>query len=255
MFRIYPYRAGSKSVRTLRDNLFGKIIKLRNSHYRPRDKHTVINWGNSRTPDWWGQGNTVYLNQPEAVAVAANKLKTFLELEWHNVPTVPWTTDWGEASDWDDKVFVRHVLNGHSGKGIEVFEADYALPSARLYTRGVQNHGEYRVHVFMGEVILYQKKSRRYVDEDVVDVPSQPESDVRNLASGWVYRTENLRRLERIEQLAIDAINAIGLDFGAVDIIKDRDGLVYVLEVNSAPGLGNTKTREAYVSAFQSLAT
>ena len=43
--------------------------------------------------------------------------------------------------------------------------------------------------------------------------------------------------------MGIDAVSALGLDFGAVDIIEDADGKLYVLEVNTAPGLeGQTLT-------------
>jgi len=131
--------------------------------------------------------------------------------------------------------------------------ATLPLPIAPLYTAGVSNKGEYRVHVFDGEVILYQKKSRRVGEDGEVVTAEGEEADVRNLASNWIYRTGNLNRLERIEDLAIEAISALGLDFGAVDIIMDNEGDVFVLEVNSAPGLGNTDTLDAYVSVFNEM--
>lgn len=132
----------------------------------------------------------------------------------------------------------------------EGMTTETTLPDAPLYTRAISNAGEYRVHVFNGQVILYQKKSRRVDEEGNVITPEGEEADVRNLSSNWVYRTGNLRRLERVELLAIDAVRALGLDFGAVDIIMDGEGAVYVLEVNTAPGLGNTSTQEAYRRAF-----
>jgi len=290
MFRIYPYRTGSKSVNFIKEALNGLSIRLQGSRYTPRDNHVIINWGNSRTPQWWGQGDAKYINSPESVAIASNKLSTFRALSDKGVSTVPWTYDKQVAQDWYDNgkvVFARHKLDGHSGDGIEVLrvglnpagelsnisdallELGYdhlsslvqdeiekvykAIPNAPLYTKQVPNAGEYRVHVFNNDIILYQKKSRRWVDEDVVDTPTEEQSTVRNLESGWVYRTGNLERLERVENLAIDAIKALGLDFGAVDIIMDNDGLVYVLEVNTAPGLGNTQTREVYTEAMMSL--
>jgi len=281
---IYPYKRGSRSVRRLTDSIAGRIIKLRNSRYRPRDSHTIINWGNSTTPSWWGQGDATYLNSPECVAIAADKLLTFRALADNDVRVVPFTTDPEEAQDWlgaGDKVFARITLNGHSGDGIDIINTpqdneildriagelesigqDYLsqlvmdeirtpyVPDAPLFTKGITNEGEYRVHVFNNEVILYQKKSRR-VDEDGNVVTAEGEAaDVRNLASNWVYRTGNLRRLERVEDLAKAAITALGLDFGAVDIIMGSGGDVYVLEVNTAPGLGNTQTLEAYVNAI-----
>lgn len=286
MFKLYPYKAGSESVAKLKEYLDAKVIKLKNSRYRYKTTDTIINWGNSRRPSWMSIDVPV-LNKPEDVAIASNKVLTFQKLEGSGVPTVPFTTDKSIAEQWD-KVFVRHSLVGHSGEGIEVLEnednseyniaieriaqeltelghdylagqvmdnssrGEFSLPHAPLYTKGINNNGEYRVHVFNGEVILYQKKSRR-VEDGGVDAPEEDESNVRNLSSGWVYRTGNLNRLERIETLAKDAIHALGLDFGAVDIIKDDKGDVFVLEVNSAPGISNTDTAEAYINAFRSL--
>lgn len=290
--------AGSKSVRALKDLLNAKIIKLEGSRYAQRPEHTVINYGNSRIPEWL---NGRILNEPASVAMAKNKLTTFERLAIAGVQSVPFTTSSIEARDWlslGHKVFVRHSLTGHSGEGIEVvtplthpvlseeqqdlieyledvynsleewpniaqtirreieeiqpegITTETTLPEAPLYTRAIANAGEYRVHVFNGRVILYQKKSRRVDDDGNVVTAEGAEADVRNLESNWVYRTGNLRRLERVELLAIDAVRALGLDFGAVDIIMDGEGAVYVLEVNTAPGLGNTNTREAYRRAF-----
>ncbi len=299
---------GSASVKKLKTGLDAMIIKLEGSRYVPRQVHTVINWGNSRVPDWMSDSVRV-LNRPENVSAASNKDVAFISLASSGVLTVPFTTLQSTAQQWLDtgsKVFVRNVLNGHSGEGIQVIEpssstADVTqfqqlasdiieeisedaesetdrglierlrdtvrdvirqnprvnrvqLPTAPLYTRAVSNSGEYRVHVMNGEVILYQKKSRRLNDDGTVATADGESSDVRNLASNWVYRTGNLRRLERVEQLAIEAVAALGLDFGAVDIIKDNNGDVFVLEVNTAPGLGNTDTLEAYVNGFNRLA-
>ncbi len=251
MFRIYPYKSGSSSAKRLRDALEGKLIKLSNSLYRPQPNHFILNWGNStRQANLEG---VEILNPPENVAIAANKLATLQRLKESGVSHVEFTTDWETASDWDAKTFVRHKLSGHSGDGIEVFGGTRALPRAPLYTKAVDNYGEYRVHVFDQTVIHYQKKSRRVDDDGNVITAEGEEADVRNLKSNWVYRTGNLKRLERIENLAIDAIAALGLDYGAVDIIKDENGDVYVLEVNTAPGLLNDETLMAYVNAFKTL--
>jgi glutathione synthase/RimK-type ligase-like ATP-grasp enzyme len=49
--------------------------------------------------------------------------------------------------------------------------------------------------------------------------------------------------------LAQQAIDALGYDFGAVDIIRRRDKL-YVLEVNSSPGLEDRKL-QLYADYFK----
>lgn len=296
MFKIYPYKVGSQSARILKAGLDAVIIKTENSRYRYRAGHTVINWGNSRRTE--RMAGVPMLNQPEAVAVASNKLMTFQELYENAVPIVDFTEDRHTAQTWIEEgatVFVRNKLTGHSGEGIEVIKpvdmtehehvavlTDIAgtlaghgyddlseevlghlgelelveqveVPDAPLYTKGVENRGEYRVHVLRGEVILYQKKSRRLDDDGEVETIEGEEADVRNLESNWIYRTGNLKRLERIEELAIDAIEALKLDFGAVDIIMNQEKEVFVLEVNSAPGLGNTDSVDAYTTAFNNL--
>jgi hypothetical protein len=301
MFRIYPYKMASQSARRLRDALNGKLIKLENSRYIPRENHTIINWGNSNVPAWEPFHNIV--NEPEMVGIASNKLTALGVLHDESVPAVDYTDDSAAAQEWlnqGHRVYARHQLNGHSGEGIEVIEPNttpvlsaeqeeqlevlddvsFALsdigynqlasqvreaiddmepegtsnselvPEAPLYTKGINARGEYRVHVVNGEVILYQKKSRRVDEDGEVDTPDEDETEVRNLETGWVYRTGNLRRLERVEQLAIQAVDVLGLNFGAVDIIMDTNGDVFVLEVNTAPGLGNEETLNAYVEAL-----
>lgn len=251
MFKIYPYIAGSASVKKLKTALNAKLIKLENSSYRFKGDDIVINWGNSKVPNNIAPED--FLNNPHMTAVASNKLDTLAVLANCGVPTVPFTTQLSVAQGWladGWKVFARTVLRGHSGNGIVVVSPSGTLPRAPLYTRGVPNCGEYRVHVFADEVILYQKKSRRVDGEGNVVTAVGADADVRNLASNWVYRTGNLKRLERVEKLAIDAINAMSLDFGAVDIIMDKDGNVAVLEINTAPGLGNEATLQAYTEAF-----
>lgn len=291
-FRIYPYKVGSASVQKLKTELDALIIRTENSRYRFSPEHIIINWGNSRRPAWMTEEiDDFILNKPEAVAVAANKLRTLQLLTESGVPTVPWTTMKSDAEFWANtlnKVYARHVLDGHSGEGIEVIQPNENLeagrmqdianelyelgrnalaesveaqieltisevPDAPLYTLGVENHGEYRVHVFDGEVILYQKKSRRVDDDGNVITADGEEADVRNLASNWIYRTGNLNRLERVEELALNAVASLGLDFGAVDIIMDENGEVYVLEINTAPGLGNEDSLASYTAAFDSL--
>tara|TARA_R100001086_G_C11848217_1_gene261058 strand:+ start:44323 stop:45105 length:783 start_codon:yes stop_codon:yes gene_type:complete len=260
MFFIYPYRTGSRSVRALKDALNDtirtRIIKLENSRYRPRPEHVVINWGNSEVQPW-ADGHTV-LNHPVSVARSSNKHLAFHELSRAEVSIPRYTTDIRHAQYWCDDgytVFCRTKLRGHSGDGIVVANDRDEVVEAPLYTRGINLKGEYRVHVFDGEVILYQKKSRRVDEDGEVIVPENASEYVRNLESGWIYRTGNLKRLERVEQIALDAIEALELDFGAVDIAMDTEGDVYVLEVNTAPGLGNQDTLEAYTDAIINIMT
>lgn len=246
---LYPYKMGSQSGRQVAEDITALRVHP-NRAYRPRRGDFIINWGSSTVPRWMDAAEEVeamIFNHPEAVGRASNKLRTLEILRDAGVPHIPFTTDPYEATDWE-KVFCRHNLNGHSGDGIDVRRRGEGLPpNARMYTKGIENAGEYRIHVLNGRVIDYQKKRRRR--EDPADGEAE---DVRNLTTGWIYTRGNLRHLERIESLAIEAVEALGLDFGAVDIIKDNNGDVYVLEVNTACGMSET-TRRTYQREFSNL--
>ena len=222
---------GSQSGKNLaRSMLISRVFPDRK--FRPRPNDIVINWGNSRLPQWHNE-SVEYINHPDAVAQAVNKITCFKVLQTHGISIPEFTAEHDEALFWEGIVYARHRINAHSGEGLQIVRPeDTEFPHAPLYTKAIKSKAEYRVHVFDGQVIDYRKKSRRYDDE-----ATEEQRMVRNLGNGWVFRSDNLRRLERVEQLGIDAVEALGLTFGAVDIIMDENGSVYVLEVNCAPAI------------------
>ena len=46
--------------------------------------------------------------------------------------------------------------------------------------------------------------------------------------------------------MCVDSVKALGLKFGGVDLIRDKNGEVFICEVNSAPGL-NSNMIQKYV--------
>lgn len=241
---IYPYRKGSKSVKALREAGF-KTIKLENSRFKGRENKVVINYGSSRLPEEVLKCRVI--NSPEAVSKAANKLVALKAMAEYGVATPRFTEDAVEAAVWNRDVVVRHKLTGHSGEGIEIVEANHEfMPEAPLYVEYIKKKHEYRIHVFMGEVIDVQRKARKH------DVPDEEVNwQVRNLDGGFIYAREGVELPEEAELQALAAVESLGLDFGAVDIIwNERSDTYYVLEVNCAPGLTGT-TLEKYVEAFR----
>lgn len=60
----------------------------------------------------------------------------------------------------------------------------------------------------------------------------------RNFRNGWAFellKTDQVNR--KAVLLAARAVAVLDLDFGAVDILEGTDGQLYVLEVNTAPGV------------------
>jgi len=81
---------------------------------------------------------------------------------------------------------------------------------------------------------------------------------VRSHDNGWIFAHNNLHLPAEADatmrEAAIGAVRSLGLDFGAVDILARFKGnrleACAVCEVNTAPGVENTKTLDAYVKAI-----
>lgn len=281
---IAIYKAGpSNGAVALKNALGATLLRSEGSAYRGRPDKLLINWGSSnaeaqRLTAMTPARNT--LNQPRSIARASNK-KTCLEvLTEQGLSTVPWYTSLEAALGHADngRIYARTKLTGSSGEGIRMImstqdaQADEARDEGfpfpvdfvgtanmaeqyrgtNLFTIGITGkRQEWRIHVVQGEVILSQLKLRRQGFEEDEGYTSL----VRNVETGWVYSVNfdqaTYPQLEAVKALAVRAVAALGLDFGAVDLVERR-GEPYVLEVNTAPGLEEEgSSLRAYTAAFQ----
>lgn len=242
---IYPYKAGSKSVKALKQALGIKSIKLLNSKFKPRAGKTIINWGSSSLPEEYWECNI--LNHPSFVENASNKLNTLLILINSGISYPDFSTEKEDAEHLigiGKKVVCRTVLNGHSGQGIVIASKVEELVDAPLYVEYIPKKEEYRVHVFQGEAFFVQRKARRMEEEN-------PNWQIRNHQNGFIYANQDVDVPEHVKEMACKAVDALDLDFGAVDIIwNERHDKYYVLEVNTAPGLSGT-TLNKYAEKFK----
>lgn len=181
-------------------------------------------------------GRSVNLNRH----FASNKLEAFKKLKEHNINTVEWTDDQHIAKEWFDEghtIVSRSLLTSHSGDGIVLQENSNNQtfnPNFPLHTKYVKKSYECRIHVYKGTVIDAQIKRRVQNAENI-------DSKIRNKYTGWVYCRDNFNVTPKCKEIAIAATEAVGLDFGAVDIIYNQHyDQFYILEVNTAPGLENT---------------
>lgn len=246
---VLPYKRGSRAVRQIKARLNAPVIKLANSRWRPKPTRAVINWGHSAPP--LQLGNHV-LNKPAAIAKATNKLTALVVMHDAGISVPLHTSSREIAEDWfrqDEKtvVFCRTLLRSSGGKGIVIAKAADQLVRAPLYTKRVPKKDEFRVHVFNREVIdVVEKRLRRGLANE-----ANRNSYVRNHDNGWVFAHDNVVCPDEVKTLAVQAVNVLGLNFGAVDIGVSAKGKVYVFEVNTAPGLENQQTITAYVNAFK----
>jgi hypothetical protein len=231
---------GSKSARALSFNLQdhrSKRVRPDGNYKHKWNSHAIINWGSSDIPDWHrDERSNLWINHATVVDRATDKVQCLQILQNAGIPVPEFTTSRYTAEDWTRRgniVYCRTLAKASGGRGIILASFPNQVRPAPLYTKKLAIKGEYRVHVANGKVIDYQKKRKReeaIENGDIID-------NIRNLDNGWVYCRNNIRRISDNEQLSLDAVSALNLNFGAVDIIRDINRKSYVLEVNTAPGL------------------
>ena len=240
---VLPYKVGSRSARIIAEALGVKRLKLQGSRFNK--DWAVINWGSSAEHE----RAQAYINHPSSVAIAACKLKSLQALSEDGVRVPPFTTDPNVACDWVNAghtVVARTMLRANSGRGIVIVEEPKDFVVAPLYTKYVKKVDEYRIHIFDGKIIDCQRKMR---DTDVPD--EQVNWQIRNHGNGFVFGRGGVNPPDDVLYQALRAVNAVGLDFGAVDVgFNAARSEATVYEINTAPALEGT-TLEKYTEAFQ----
>lgn len=220
----------------------------------------IINWGVSKAPE-----DLPYINHPKAIALACNKVKCFRTLEDKGVPTVPYSLNKNDVISWFDdqalfdfhdvKVFCRTLVSSSQGKGIVIAKSKDELVDAPLYTLWIHDCSEYRVHAALGRVLIQKKKRLSEASREARGI-TDINPLIKNTDNGWVFSTlfeVSQEGRDILSDIGIQAVSALGLDFGAVDILFNKDTLaIYVLEVNTAPGLSDI-TLEFYTDTFEPL--
>lgn len=254
---IYPYKSGSASAKALAAKLEMRMIKTQNSAFKGRNFKTVINWGSSQLPE--EVNKCMILNEDIAVKMASNKLKLFQHIasltdSGINIPE--FTTDQAVAKGWIDagkEVVVREKLNGHSAEGIVLLDNEldfdaYNHSAAKMYVKYIPKKHEFRVHVVGDKAIDIRRKALRSdFNQSLVNWK------IRNHSGGFIFAKEGFTPPPSVAEQAIKAVQASGLDFGAVDIIwNELHKTAYVLEINTAPGLEGS-TVDNYAAAFKEI--
>lgn len=258
MARLAIYRhAASNTVNEMIPLLRGMIstgdrvslLRPSGSTFRGLAGEVIFNYGSSNIPSLV-RGMARVINTPDAVSGASNKVNAFREMTGAGVSTVEWTVDESVATNWYEErsvVYARTTTRGHSGAGIivcyndasgldvvgGVTVSDNEVVSAPLYTKGITGpRREFRIHVMGGNIVFTQQKRRR---DGFADMP-EASNIVRNYHTGWIYATQNVSANHAAQANAIAAVQALGLDYGAVDVITNGSN-AWVLEVNTAPGM------------------
>lgn len=185
----------------------------------------VVNYGYGDNPD-----GLPILNEN---AGRLNKYQELVRLDDNGVTTIPFSQS---AADLEPPIFGRK-LHHTQGKDIFVYQVRPLLRGDRLsdyYTEKINKKAEFRVWVFREKFLACYEKKLTYPERNGRRGRNK---DIWNWGNGYAYE---FRRPEDttnpLKQIGIDAVQALDLDFGAVDVVQDHAGFYYVLEVNTAPG-------------------
>jgi len=226
---------------------FAKILDKEGS---PR---VVINMGTTDDSDYSG----LMLNTQDMVRASSNKKAARRIFVEEGVPSPDLFMSAGAVSK--DALTVIGRTSYHSkGNGFwfcktltQVKAASDA--GATHFLKFIPNTREYRVHTFLKrkywedrpdelthEHYVSTKISEKVWTADGEPDPSEPQ---KNHEFGWTFLGPQDRREEELDvvrHVAKQAIAALGMDFGAVDVMyRIRTKQTFVLEVNSTPSLAD----------------
>lgn len=240
---LFPYSFGSDGAKRVAAELtVREVPNLRvraDGDYHPKDGDFIVGWGAGHPGSWFRECSKVaceYINKPDAICRSVDKITAFTRFKREGVQTPPWTQSEAKALEWSKSgewVCVRTRTEGMDGAGLILATKPSQLQWAPLYTQFIPNEREFRVYVFDGKVIdTLEKKA----DDEATN------QFIRTESNHYIYLRQG-SNIPGLGKLAIAATKALDLTFAGIDIIMDKKGECYVLETNTAPGIGQITAR------------
>lgn len=248
----------SENLRNFRATKNLARVVRRRGKIKPTD--VLMRWGTTKDPELdrsFISAGAVVLNKASGIENNTNKLNSLVLFKKNgvNVPRF-----YKNKNDIERFPVLGRKFNHKGGKDIIIINGslnraanDYSkIPDRHFYTEFIPSKAEYRVHIFCGKVIRVTKKVFR--GHDRFDQQISDKCIIRNDTFGWGHHAVTEQEMQEISSEAINnciiAVKAVGLDFGAVDLLIGNDNKPYVLEVNSCPRL-NSIGIDVYLKAIK----
>lgn len=249
-------------------------------------RKSVIRFGSTTEyPDTVKKGGKrVEINTVNAVNNSADKRRMKNKFEDANVPTAPWWTfknnnivlgDTDTVTSMNDLKFPIITKHIHGSRGTGNKKHDTAESLQTWINNKKDSAGNIEKYIFE-KYMSYSREYRLHVTSEGCfytcrkmlksDTPEQERWFRNDENSVWILETnpkfDKPVNWDSIVDASVDALAAVGLDFGAVDLrvqsATDRDGnkrenpLFFVVEINSAPSFGEI-TEQKYIEEINNL--
>jgi hypothetical protein len=180
----------------------------------------------------WGMGYQGELPSLNRQASRYNKLEQLRVLRDAGILTVPFFERTQLPTAAENYPLLGRQFRHHGGRDINLImqPADAQFAQADFYTRYVPRQTEFRTWVY--------RRRHLATYEKVLAHPERYRRIGANFRNGFAFRLVPGERVpEDLREISGRVVDALGLDFGAVDILRGVDGRHYVLELNTAPGV------------------
>lgn len=178
------------------------------------------------------------------IDIAGSKVATFRALDRAGI-NHPYVYSCAQEAQESGDVYLARKDNLMQGRGIVYCEPGSAAPIADFYVRYILRRREVRIHVWNGKVIITQRK----------DI--SPDQKICNRGAGARFIVYPLggyigpQNAIQANEMAVAAVKAVGLDFGAVDILYGENRKLYILEINTAPAIEAQSVVSVYTNILK----
>lgn len=193
----------------------------------------------------WRTTKVSYKRKQLRYGGVVDKLTQYKWFTSNGIPCPEYTDDMVQAKQWIEEghtVLCRTLTRASEGRGIVVATEVDHLCYSPVYTKYTKKKREFRVHIFKDKIVAVTEKRKRKEWENDRD------TKIRNLANGYVFCHSITDPLPfGLEGLALAASSMVNSDFRGVDLIyNEKQEQLYVIEVNSAPGISGSNV-DSYV--------
>jgi len=223
---------GSAAIET---HLVGCGLRVHRSEFRPKLFDAVVCWGRS------DDNGKPCLNANCNRFNKMRHLQKFIDADILAPEPYHVLTDY---LDFYKKGTIALARNISHQKGLDIIvcktreELERAMQDRDFWVEWIPTRTEYRVWVFHDKVLaVYEKQFKG--DEEY-------KGYMRNRRFGFKFVSRNMEGIDGmrgLEKCSIAAVKCLDLDFGAVDVIRGKDGKFYVLEVNTAPNIDSPERK------------